>query len=317
VLAVYEPLAVVAGIVGLFIVIERADRFVGLLVTWVVVATLLATTPAGRANGDVLLIVLPLALLAGYALQALADSLRALRFSIEEGVSIVVILPVIAYFFLSLAGYANNPGTGLLASSMINLGPAAPFIPMFFALALMVIVIMLFAALSSAETAMRGGAMAALAVLVMVTWSTGWGAVQVRPGDPRELIAGPEATSPAVRELARDLAVLSADTTADPTTLPLVVQSPPDGVLGWYLRNMSDVHFVTTLDVSSAPQVLITTDAMSPALSGSYAGERFTLRHEWRIEGKSSNDVFKWLIYRRAELPSPTRQATLWVQQGQ
>jgi hypothetical protein len=120
-----------------------------------------------------------------------------------------------------------------------------------------------------------------------------------------------------VHDLARDLAVLSAETTTDPTTLPLIVQSPPDSVLGWYLRDMINARFVTALDASSAPQVLITTDVKPPALSGSYAGERFTLRHEWRIEGKSSNDVIKWLIYRQAELPKPTQQATLWVRQGQ
>jgi hypothetical protein len=51
------------------------------------------------------------------------------------------------------------------------------------------------------------------------------------------------------------------------------------------------------------------------ALSGSYAGQRFALQCEWRIEGKSPQDILKWLVFRRADLPTPTQQAVLWVRQ--
>jgi uncharacterized protein (TIGR03663 family) len=316
-LVVYEPLALVVGVIGLFLAIQRAQRFVGLLVVWLVAATLLAVIRPARTSGDVLLVVIPLAMLGGYALEPLADSLRAMRFSVEEGVLIMVVLPVVAYFALGLTAYINNPTAILPIGGRLDLGPVAQVMPMFLAMLLIGILIALFAALANAEVAMRGAIITALIVLAMVTWAAGWGAAQNRPGDPRELITGPETTSPAVRDLARDLTVLSSSKTTDPRTLSFVVQSPPDGVLGWYLRDMSNAQFMTALDASSAPPVLVTTDSKPPALSGSYAGQRFTLQHEWRIEDKPPNDVLKWLVYRKAELPKPTQQAILWVQQEQ
>jgi hypothetical protein len=86
-------------------------------------------------------------------------------------------------------------------------------------------------------------------------------------------------------------------------------------VLTWYLRDLRNARFVSTVDASSAPRALVTTSAKPPALAGSYAGQRFALQREWRIEGRSPQDILKWLVFRRADLPTPTQQATLWVRQ--
>jgi hypothetical protein len=316
-LAVYEPLAMVVGLVGLFLALERGQRFVGLLVIWLLAATLLVVLRPARTSGDVLLVVIPLAMLGGYALEALVGSLRTLRFSVEEGVLMLVVLPVVAYFVLGLTAYINNPAAPLPVAGRFDLGPMTAVIPMLLAITLIGILIALFVALSSIEASLRGATLTMLVVLTMTTWAAGWGAAQSHPGDPRELMTGPEATAPAVRDLMRDLSVLSANTTTDTRTLSFVVQSPPDGVLAWYLRDMPNAQFVSALDESSAPPVLVTTASQPPALSGSYAGQRFTLRHEWRIEGRPINEALKWLFYRKAELPKPTLQAILWVQQGQ
>jgi len=85
------------------------------------------------------------------------------------------------------------------------------------------------------------------------------------------------------------------------------------------LRDMPHVRFVATLDAESAPQALVTTEPTPPALleGSSYAGQRFTLQQAWSTEGKSTNDILKWLVYRNAEAPKPTQQAILWVKQGQ
>jgi len=49
VLAVYEPLIVVAGIVGLFFALQRSSRFGFLLIAWLAVALTLALVRSGRA----------------------------------------------------------------------------------------------------------------------------------------------------------------------------------------------------------------------------------------------------------------------------
>ena len=316
-LAVYELLVVVAGLVGLFFALQRPGRFTVLLIAWLALAILLVALRVGRTSADVLLVVIPLALLSGYAMEAWADSLRALRFSAEEAVLILISLPVIAYLVLGLAAFASNPNAVTATAAALNLGPATQLIQVALAAVFIVMLVAFFAALSSVEMAVRGVTLAILSVLVIVTWNAGWSAAQNHPGDPREIIAGPEATSPAVRDLASDLAKLSADKTSDATTLPLVVQSPPDGVLAWYLRDLRNASFVSALDASSGPVALVTTASRPPALSGSYAGQRYALQREWRLEGKSSEDILKWLVFRRAELPTPTQQVVLWVRQEQ
>ena len=316
-LAVYELLVVVAGLVGLFFALQRPGRFTVLLIAWLALAMLLVALRVGRTSADVLLVVIPLALLSGYAMEAWADSLRALRFSAEEAVLILISLPVIAYLVLGLAAFASNPNAVTATAAALNLGPVTQLIQVALAAVFIVMLMAFFAALSSVEMAVRGVTLAILSVLVIVTWNAGWSAAQNHPGDPREIIAGPEATSPAVRDLASDLAKLSADKTSDATTLPLVVQSPPDGVLAWYLRDLRNASFVSALDASSGPVALVTTASKPPALSGSYAGQRYALQREWRLEGKSSEDILKWLVFRRAELPTPTQQVVLWVRQEQ
>jgi len=315
VLAVYEALVIVMGILGLFMALQRGSQFGVFAVMWSASALILAVLRLGRTNGDVLLVVIPLTLLAGYAFEALADSFRATRFRTEEAVLILILMPVIAYFVLGLAGVANNSLTVASSIGSLNLGPAAQMIPPLLAVALATILIALFGTLSGTELAVRGATLAIVAVLAMAMWSAGCGAAQVRPDDPREIITGPETASLDVRDLMHDLALLSADKTTDVTSLPLVVQSSADGVLGWYMRNMPNAHFVTSVEELSAPFALITTSA-SPALAGSYAGHRYTVLHEWRLEGKPANEVLKWLVYRTAEIPQPTQQAVLWVKQG-
>jgi hypothetical protein len=316
-LTVYEPLVIVTGLVGLYYALQRPGRFTMLLTTWLALATLLAVLRAGRTSDDVLLVVIPLALLSGYAMEAWADSLRVLRFGVEEAALILIMLPVIAYLVLGLAAYANNPNAVPAAAAALDLGPMAQLIQVVLAAIFIVMLTAFFAALGSVERAVRGAALAILTALAMATWSAGWNAAQNHPGDPREIIAGPQATSLAVRDLAGDLARLSADKTSDATTLPLVVQSPPDGVLVWYLRDLRNASFVSAIDASSEPVALVTTAAKPPALSGSYAGQRYALQREWQLEGKSPEDILKWLVFRRAELPTPTQQVVLWVRQTQ
>jgi hypothetical protein len=282
---------------------------------WLAVAVVLVIARSARANGDLLLVVIPLALLGGYAAQALAHSFRVVRASIEESLLIIILLPVIAYFALGLAGYANN-NSSAFANLPLNLGPAAQLIQSLLAVALAVVMIALFGALGGAETAVRGATLAVLIAFALATWSAGWGAAQVRPGDPRELVAGPETTSLGVRDLSHDLAILSADKTTDVTALALAVQGAPDGVLGWYLRGLPNARFVPRLEGPAIPSAFITTDA-PPVLSSSYAGRRYTLKHEWRLEGQTTNTLLKWLIYRKADIPKPTQQVVLWVKQGQ
>lgn len=313
-LAVYEPLVVVAGLGGLFFVLQREDPLRNLLTAWLVMAVLLTVLRAGHTSGDVLLVVMPLALLGGLALETIADSLRGLRFSVEEGALLFILFPAIAFLVLGLASYANNPNA-VPAAAVLNLGPMTQLIQVALGAMFIVMLVAFFAALSSLEVAVRGATLAILAVLALATWGAGWNAAQNHPGDPREIIAGPQTTSPAVRDLARDIAKLSADKTTDVTTLALVVQSPPDGVLAWYLRDLRNKRFVSSVDASSAPTALVTTSTEPPALAGSYAGERFALQREWRIEGKSPQDILKWLVFRQADLPTPTQQAVLWVRQ--
>jgi 4-amino-4-deoxy-L-arabinose transferase-like glycosyltransferase len=316
VLIIYEGLALAAGIVGAFVALQRRARSSVVWLVWLLAALVLAALRPGHTGGDVLLAVVPLALLSGYAFDALARSRRDVHFGVEEGGLIVVLMPVMGYFILGLVSYANNPGAPAPSIGASSLGQAFVFIQPLLAISLGVILVALVGAISTTEAAVRGAMTAVLIALALGTWSAGWGAAQAHPGDPREIIAGPQTTSLDVRDLTRDLARLSADKTLDTMMLPISVLSPPNSVLAWYLRQMPYARFVTSIEGPAAPSAFITADRV-PTLSSSYAGEEFTMQHEWRLDGKSSADMIKWLFYRKADPPRPTLRIVLWVKQGQ
>jgi len=305
-LAVYEPLTLLFGLGGLVWVVRRGQRFGALLGLWAGMGALLLSLMPGRAPLDTLWIILPLVLLAGIAVEALARSLQERGDWFGEGIYTPVTLILWAHAYLVLARYAasGEPSDLLLAVLVV---------------ALQVLLGMMFVLVTRPDAALRGAAAGVGILLLAITLSAGWGVAYVRPADPREpLLRAPTAE---VRDLVQTLRQLSWRETGIATTLPLVLEADPDSVLAWYLRDFSAAHRVESLTAAEAGLALVT-QRRDLALAEEYVGQDFVLRRSWNHDEirclwgwpPQCSAAVRWLLLRRTSSPPVADQwAVLWL----
>ena len=308
ILAVYEPLALIFGLGGLVWAVRRARRFGALLGLWAGLGVLLLSLMPGRTPLDGLAILLPLALLAGVAVESLGQSLRERGDWFGEGVYVPVTLILWAHTYLVLARYAaRGEPTDLLLALLV--------------VALQIVLGTMFALAARPDAALRGAAVGVGILLMTVTISAGWGVARVRPADPRELLTG-ESTSIEVRDLARTLRELSWRETGIATTLPLAFEAAPHSVLAWYLRDFSAARRVESLTVDEAGLVLVAQRRDLALAEGEYVGQDFVLRRSWNPVDVDCiwewpphcSAAVKWLLTRSTSSPPVAEQwAVLWL----
>ncbi|RLC81409.1 MAG: hypothetical protein DRJ03_20220 [Chloroflexi bacterium] len=312
ILTVYEPLVLTFGLGGLAWVIRREHRLGALLGLWAGLGVLLLSLTPGRTPLDTLWIILPLAMLAGVAVESLARSLRERGDWFSEGIYIPVMLVLWVHAYLVLTRYAAR-------------GEQTDLFLFLLVLALQVLLGTMFALAMRPVAALRAAAVSIGVVLLAVTLSAGWGVARVRPADPREtLLRAPTAIE--VRDLVQTLRELSWRETGMATTLPLVFEAAPDSVLAWYLRDFSAARRVESLAAEETGLVLVTSRRdLALSADGEYAGQDFVLRRSWDPAGTRCiwgwpprcNAAVGWLLRRRSPAPPVAeRWAVLWLESG-
>lgn len=314
-LAVYEPLALLLGIGGVVWAVRRGWRLGVLLGLWASLQVVLVSLMPNRMPLDTLGIVLPLALLAGYAVEMLARDVQAQRLWAGEWLYAVVVLALWVHLYLRLARYALY-------------GEAADLFLALLTLALQVFLAAIFVMAVQTASVLRDVVIGTGIALLAVTLSAGWGLAYVRPADPRELLTY-RPTAETVRDLVRTLRDLSWRRTGMPETLGFTLVADPDSVAAWYLRDFSAVRQVGEAGElgtdAPGPVVVASRPGWSP--SGSrYAGQEFVLRRSWdtRTVGcvrgwpPQCAGLFRWLFFRRTlGTPVVEEALVLWVYRGE
>jgi hypothetical protein len=176
-----------------------------------------------------------------------------------------------------------------------------------------------------------------------------FGNVLVEPSGWQSALAHPE-----VRLLVNDMETLSSHRSGDPYQLPVQVQvaptmtldqrvipARPDPVMGWELRNMRNLSWVTSPQVTeeSVPLPLVVTpvsgEGEPPQLDipAAYAGSRYHVDMEWlpvtlaqnsganasaeetafRKVALQARPWWRWFVYREATQPPQNRDVILWA----
>ncbi len=318
-MAVYEPLALLLGLGGLVWAVRHGHRFGALLGLWAGLAALLLVMMPGRAPLDVLWAVLPLALLAGITVQALVRGLQTRGAWLSEGLYAPLVLILWAHCYLVLVRYAEsgNPTDMALAS---------------LAVALQVLLALVFALTMRLDSALRGVAVGTGVALLVLTLSAG---TYVRQATPRELLVR-RPTAVEVRDLVRTLRDLSWPETGIATSLTFTLEAAPDSVLAWYLRDFSAARWVERLAAGSEEGIgpVVVTSRRDPDLAllwhdsapdVEYAGQDFALSRSWDAREIACiwewpprcNAAVKWLFLRRTpSAPVADEWAVLWLRQG-
>ncbi len=301
-LLVYEPLILVFGLAAMVYLLKRRDLFSLFLVYWTIVAFLIYLVAGGRSPGDVLLIVLPLALLAGAFIGRLLDELVAKAVWGREGLFAVVACAVVVNLGLQLGGYAFSGRQNYLFLAL-----AAGFV----LIGLLVLCWISF----GPKPAWRAGGLVLLLTLTFLTVSISCYLNYRRNSDPREImVASP--TSRGIFDLVETVEMVSSRRSGDSRAIAVTVHQGAGPALAWYLRDFDDVEFVAQLSPSiDTPVVIAPADEQEPTLGAEYSGQDFALASSWKPQGLLGLDLTRWLFYRRASTPVQTDNVILWVKQ--
>ncbi len=304
VLLVYETLVLVAGVIGLARALSRADPFGAWLGFAVIVSMATAMLRPGRQPLDLLLPVTLLALLAGYAIQPWAEAVRARASLSVDGIVLAVGFVVTTFLMLTLTAFVRNR---IAPTTVLGVVVPSQLAIMATSLVIIGVVAGLLAMMVDARSVLRGAATLALLLLALASLGAGWGATQVRVGDPHEIVWGPNVTTRGVRLLMDTAYQIAIRSQGHVGTQPIRVEVD-DPVVAWYLRDARVLP-------GEAPAGIVTRFGDQPRTTdGGYIGARFNVRESWGTLGLDLRAWLEWALFRTSPgAPAQVTQAvTLW-----
>jgi uncharacterized protein (TIGR03663 family) len=310
----YEPLILIAGLIGLGIALRREHKPGTLLALWVVVGAAQLALTRSREPAALLWLLLPLSVLGGIAIEKLVEDLAAHGRWMNEGLYLPVSLVIWVHCGLNLARFANT-------------GDDVHWLLVWLTILLQVILMLAFGfAISVPEpeeetqqalrrgiwAAVRAGGLSLAVTLLAITFSIGWGVSHVRPNSPRELLPTQPA-APEVRTLVSVVEHAASRSVGAPPTVSVAFLGDPDLTILWSLRHF-DIRILEGQMAENQPDIVITT-AQDTAPAG-YFGETFTTQRSWTPNWENRQERIKWILYRETNTrPLPSRQAALWIRE--
>jgi hypothetical protein len=317
-LALYEPVTVMFGLAGAWLASQSPEPWKRALAGWGVMGILASLLYQGALPGHTLWATVPLAALAGLAVESLlALEQDSPRWSAAGHVAAT--LALLAMMLASLTHHlraprmlpfpANAPPEKVLVTLPVDLVLVGLW------LVLLGIVLVGVISVWGQRTAWRS---VGLSVLIAgAAWAAGQSAslAFVRHSSPYEpLNVSP--VQPGLDRLVRTAEEISKLDTGTAHDAPLVVQADQNSVMAWAFRRFAAASFVPAADPTvSAVMVVTPFDDTDPALGSRYVGQDFVVVREWLPRGLSLPQVLSWLIYRTAPTQPVETRAILWVRE--
>jgi uncharacterized protein (TIGR03663 family) len=286
------------------------------LTFWAAAAALVILIAGHRPAGNILLVVVPLALLAG---QGVARAWRwlARRHIWAEAWSIAGIALVLGVFlYLQIASYS-------LADHAANLSFAGLSLPTSSAYLLLALIgFSLLVGLGAIAWAWRGpalllggGWLTLLVVLGLFGFQAMWGLNVAQAADPRQILIA-ETTRPEVRLFVEELESLSLAEVGDAHLLPITVDADTGPVVAWYLREFERQSVVKGLADPPGTVAAITLAAQDLPIGETFRGQGFPLRAWWTPWGIGGQPMVRWLLFNAGYKPFVDQEVVLWVNQS-
>jgi len=298
-----EPLSLLFGLAGAIVAFGQRDLLGRLLATWAGVALLIALLAGGRGPGDLLLVVGPLAVLAGKTIGRLLEETAERGQWLQDGLIVSVLTTVAVFCYIELASYAFRREASFLWLAALSLGLLLGMLALYFVWA-------------GQQAGRRGSKLALLLLLGLVTIASAVNLAYRRSDDPRELLVV-EGTSPNLRDLPALLEQVSMQRLSATEIIPITVDESVGPAVRWYLR---DFRYQTWLSTSPGPEV--TTEAVvtpwkpyAPDLGAAYFGEDFVARTTWRPQNFTWADWANWLLFRKSPDRLQQDRVVLWLRQ--
>jgi len=273
----YEGLALCFAVLGLLMDRARRDPVTLLLRYWLALTLLFSIVPGYRPPGHVLLVVLPLALAAGRAVENLRAGLRSAAKAPLFWVLLAVTAGVFAAGYVQLLAHLQTPAsTYLLRIAALSV----------FALSSYALVW----SLSGRDVSLHAAAASLALILLLGGVRAETRLNYLRAGDPNEPMLAGAVVSPDVLALAREAARYSSQLLGDSRVMDWQIDRSLEVPLGWYLRGFEQISYTSGL-----PAQPLTTGVIVPAgtpAPARYVGQRFQLRV---LSGEPKRALIEWL----------------------
>jgi uncharacterized protein (TIGR03663 family) len=326
----YEPLILVLGLIqiGAWLVRDRGRQWergpfasplshTAFLAFWAGVAFLLVVLGGQRPAGHVLLVVVPLALLAGQGVERTwrwIDGRTAGPGSWGEvGLAAAAALGLGVFFYLQIVAYSNANSAATISVVGMTIYATSSY------LLLGLVAVLLLAGLAAGVWVWRGpglvlagGWLALVLALALFGFKSAWGLNFAHAADPRELMIG-QTTDPDVRLLVDQLEELSLNQSGDVHTLPLTVDAATGPVVAWYLREFENRVVVEGISAPVDTLAAVSLAGANPPIGETFRGQGFALRSHWLPWGLWGQDFVRWLLLGKASLPVVDQEVVLWV----
>lgn len=312
-LTVYEPLLVLAGLVGLAYVLLRRDLFGAVLAGWLVGLLALDVVMGGRPTAAVILPLTPLALLAAMTLEKLWHDVAAAGAWANEGVLLAAGLVMAGFAYIGLTGWLVRACAP--TDTVCHYGWLQPVA----AAVLFLVIVAFFGYLNNAGVALRGAALTVTTLGLIITVNVGWrlnfGPLMHLPFQP---LAGlPPATG--LVTLVDTLKEQSVMRVGDENLLDVAFSAPAPPALQWQLRHFKNLTQGNAVNPATPPSAIITPAPHTGGLDlpQPYAGQDFALDALWSPVNLPPKDFVKWLVYRAVPTPPPGNKVILWLRMEQ
>ncbi len=283
------------------------------LAFWAVVATLVILIAGHRPAGNILLVVVPLALLAGQGMERAWRWLARRAVWSEVGLVAAVALALLVFFYLQVVAYSQVSSASTVSVGSLSLFASTTY------LLLASVALLLLVALGTAAWFWRGvgalvggGWLVVLVALGLFGLKAAWGLNFAHAADPRELMLV-QATAPDVRVLVERLEALSLDQAGDAHTLPITIAAETGPVVAWYLREFGQQTVVESLSAPPETVATVTLAAQDLPIGETFRGRGFPLRVHWLPWGLWGQDLVRWLLFTDGTLPVVDQEVVLWV----
>jgi len=302
VLLLYEAMPLLVGAAGFFVTRMRRDTPALLLRYWVVFTFVFAILPGYRAPHSVLLVLLPLILAAGQAVESLREELAISGKAPLFWALIALSLAIFAAAYGQLVSYLGLPVSTYL------LRIAALFV---FLIAAHAMLWSVYGPTIPARAAIASFTLLLLLITIRAEVRLNY----VRARDPVEPIVG-TTTSPDVLDLVRYAAQWSSQTLGDPRVMDFQIDEKLQVPLGWYLRSFPQVSYISrTPPATEATALILPAQAPAPARC---VGMRFALHSTWAGGKHSLQDWLRWWVDYRSTLKGQAADEVIfWVRTPQ
>lgn len=310
-LLIYDPLIFFVGflaLVRLSIVTldERARAFFNALTFWAIIAFVVYTLGGDKNPARVVVIVVPLALIAGWFIGDWLE--RAARetdreFLIAQEIPVMIFALVIgAFLYLVIVEFATR-GTLAITAVLARmfgwervLGGTLDW-QIMLALTLIALAAVAFLIVATVGWQRARTHAFALMLIVLAVWTVRQSALLNYDAmrNAREFLVA-RAAAANVRDLERDLRDISRWRADDSYTLSVVADEKSSPIVAWVLRDFRNARFVTRPTAAAAQALLLPAPATAP--SSDWMGQTYTLEMRRASAPRTSLEWLRWLLFR-------------------